>query len=271
MKFKKTITILLLTVASSVLVYALSTGITGVTLKGSNPGCLCHNAEPSGGVTVTINGPDQMLTDETASFTLTITGGPLNAGGTNIAASAGNLEPGAGLQKISGELTHTIPKASQEGVVSFEFTYTAPSSAQTVTLFANGNSVNFNGNNIGDQWNFAPNKTITVESATDVNDDMALTSFSLGQNYPNPFNPSTKIRYTIPNLLSVSDASTGSSLVMLKVYNTLGKEVALLVNEEKAPGIYEVDFNADILPSGVYYYILSAGNFSETKKMMLLK
>lgn len=85
--------------------------------------------------------------------------------------------------------------------------------------------------------------------------------FSLGQNYPNPFNPSTKIEYAISQ----------SSFVSLKVYNVLGEEVAKLVNETKAPGNYEVNFNAANLPSGIYFYKLSAGSFTESKKMILLK
>ncbi len=87
------------------------------------------------------------------------------------------------------------------------------------------------------------------------------TDFILSQNYPNPFNPKTKISYQIPEL----------SYVTLKVYDVLGKEVAILVNEEKLIGNYEVEFNAENLPSGVYFYRLQAGSFVETKKMVLMK
>ncbi|WP_304131202.1 YCF48-related protein [Ignavibacterium album] len=89
--------------------------------------------------------------------------------------------------------------------------------------------------------------------------------FSLEQNYPNPFNPSTKIRYSIPNV--------GSELAqtVLKVYDILGNEVATLVNEKKPAGIYEVEFNASQLSSGIYFYKLSAGPFTEIKKMTLIK
>jgi hypothetical protein len=86
-------------------------------------------------------------------------------------------------------------------------------------------------------------------------------TFSLSQNYPNPFNPTTIISYQ----LSVS------GMVTLKVYNILGQEVATLVNSEKAAGEYKVSFNASNLPSGIYLYQLRAGNFVETKKMMLMK
>lgn len=85
--------------------------------------------------------------------------------------------------------------------------------------------------------------------------------FNLYQNYPNPFNPTTKIRYQIPK----------GSNVVLKVYDLLGREVAVLVNEKQAPGIYEVDWDASNYPSGVYFYKLIAGDYHETKRMVLIK
>jgi photosystem II stability/assembly factor-like uncharacterized protein len=86
-------------------------------------------------------------------------------------------------------------------------------------------------------------------------------TYSLSQNYPNPFNPSTVIKYSIPQ----------SSLVTLKVYNILGKEVASLVNENKEAGNYTVNFSAKNLSSGVYFYTIKAGNFTQTKKMTIIK
>ena len=92
--------------------------------------------------------------------------------------------------------------------------------------------------------------------------------FQLFQNYPNPFNPSTTIKYSIPNL----ETRHASSLhVTLKVYDMLGREITTLVNEEKAPGNYEVIFNGNGLACGVYLYMLQSGSFSETKKFLLLK
>ena len=92
--------------------------------------------------------------------------------------------------------------------------------------------------------------------------------FDLLQNYPNPFNPSTIIKYDIPK----------TAFVSLKIFNLLGKEIATLVNEEKLPGEYSITFNADNLPgsgrnlsSGIYFYKIYAGSFSETKKFILLK
>ncbi len=95
-----------------------------------------------------------------------------------------------------------------------------------------------------------------------------LNDFTLYQNYPNPFNPSTKIKYTLPTVETYSDASV---LVTLKVYDILGRDVALLVNEQKSTGTYEVEFSSNDLPSGIYIYQLRAGSFVQTKKMVYLK
>ena len=86
-------------------------------------------------------------------------------------------------------------------------------------------------------------------------------NFNLIQNYPNPFNPNTNISYSIATL----------GRVTLKIYDILGREVLTLVNEEKPAGRYEVNFNASSLASGVYFYQLRAGNFIQSKKMLLAK
>jgi len=92
-------------------------------------------------------------------------------------------------------------------------------------------------------------------------DVLVINNFSLQQNYPNPFNPITTIKYDIP----------GKSFVTLIVYDVLGNEIEILVKKEKPAGEYEVEFSGDGLSSGIYYYKLQAGNFSSTKKMILLK
>jgi hypothetical protein len=119
----------------------------------------------------------------------------------------------------------------------------------------------------GNVYSFSKSIPISGEGhPSDVTDDKILpTKFVLEQNYPNPFNPSTVISYQLPV----------SGQVTLKVYDVLGKEVATLVNEEKAAGRYELDFQSTVgslqLASGIYYYQLRAGNFIETKKMILLR
>jgi len=117
-----------------------------------------------------------------------------------------------------------------------------------------------------------------LNDPTDTGNEINLPEgFRLEQNYPNPFNPSTKIKYQI----APSNLPKGEVFVSLKVYDILGNEIALLVNEEKQPGVYEVEFSAKggsasggdayNLSSGIYYYKLQAGNFVQTKKMTLLK
>jgi hypothetical protein len=85
--------------------------------------------------------------------------------------------------------------------------------------------------------------------------------FALYQNYPNPFNPITKIRYILPK----------ESQVVIKIYDVLGSEVTTLLNEKKEPGVYEVELNAQSLASGAYIYRIVAGQFVETKKLVLMK
>jgi hypothetical protein len=106
--------------------------------------------------------------------------------------------------------------------------------------------------------------TAIVDSITAVenySDQVALSNFELSQNYPNPFNPTTKIKYSIPH----------EGYVTLKIYDVLGNEMTTLVNEEKPAGKYEVKFDGDDLTSGVYFYQLKAGDYIETKKMILMR
>jgi hypothetical protein len=86
-------------------------------------------------------------------------------------------------------------------------------------------------------------------------------SFVLSQNYPNPFNPSTKINYELPI----------TNYVKLVIYDVLGKEVEILVNQMQKPGSYEVEWDASNYPSGVYFYKIESGDFTQVKKMILMK
>jgi len=105
------------------------------------------------------------------------------------------------------------------------------------------------------------------QNVTNIADENVVPGkFSLEQNYPNPFNPSTTINYSIPAV-----GSGYIPTVQLKVYDILGREVATLVNKELKPGNYKVTFNASSLASGVYFYRIVAGNFIQTKKMVLVK
>jgi hypothetical protein len=114
-------------------------------------------------------------------------------------------------------------------------------------------------------YNFGVDIT-PVTGIEPTNNSRIPNEFKLFQNYPNPFNPSTKIKFELP--LSKGGLK---GVVSLKVYDILGKEIQTLVNEQLQPGTYEVEFDGSNLPSGIYFYKLSTGNFTETNKMLLIK
>lgn len=104
--------------------------------------------------------------------------------------------------------------------------------------------------------------TVTeIVSDVDEKPNMLVKDFVLSDNFPNPFNSQTTISYSIPN----------TSLVQIQIFDILGREVSTLLNEEKASGNYQINFDASELTSGVYFYRIKARNFVETKKMILMK
>lgn len=242
-------------------VSAHSTGMTGLTQKTGGEGCSCHGSQSSN-VTVSINGPSEVAAGQTAAYTVTVTGGPLAKAGVDIAASAGStLTPGSGLQTIGSELTHVSPKAPVSGTVTFDFIYKAPASAGTATLYATSNSVNANGNSIGDQWNHAPDKTITITSSTGVGETGNPSGFSLNDNYPNPFNPATTLSFTVPQ--------TGRVVIYLR--DIQGKTIRTLAEETVPAGLFSRSFDFSDLPSGSYLWSVAWNGKVETRKMTLLK
>jgi hypothetical protein len=94
-----------------------------------------------------------------------------------------------------------------------------------------------------------------------VNSSTVADKYSLGQNYPNPFNPTTKISFSVPK----------NEFVSIKVFDLTGKEIAQLVNNEMNAGTYEYIFNGSSLASGIYFYQIKTPNFTETKRMTLVK
>jgi len=115
------------------------------------------------------------------------------------------------------------------------------------------------------------NQIVSVAKSSNIPNE-----FSLEQNYPNPFNPSTTIRYAIPTVERDKSRSDGSKLksalqVTLKVYDILGREVAVLVNQPQTAGNYEVKFDSKEMTSGIYFYTLRSGEFVQSCKMILLK
>jgi len=136
-------------------------------------------------------------------------------------------------------------------------TFDLPGSIVT-TLFINDSSI-FAGLDGSGIWRLPLSDIITAVKQPAL--PSSPKSFVLWQNYPNPFNPSTIIVYDIPEL----------SHVIMNVYDVLGRKVETLVDTERLPGHYQVTFNASRLPSGVYFYRITAGSFVETKKLMVLK
>jgi aminopeptidase N len=131
---------------------------------------------------------------------------------------------------------------------------------------ANNQGFIFEFNKKPNQLVFDPNNNIVLKVANTIlvsieSLETLPDKFELKQNYPNPFNPVTNIGFRIPNF----------GFVSLKVYDILGREIATIFNEEKQPGVYEAQFDASNLSSGIYYYKLISGNFIETKKMVLIK
>lgn len=136
-----------------------------------------------------------------------------------------------------------------------EYSYDAD---QNKTLVTDSSS-----NDGGLTWRlFSFERSTWSAGATGVEDQFnSVSDYRLSQNYPNPFNPSTSISFSIPNKANVS----------LKVFDLLGSQIAELVNGEMEAGSYNVEFNAANLPSGIYFYKIQSDNYSETKKMVLLK
>ena len=243
-------------------------GIIGMTLRDGGVGCVCHNIDPTAGVNVWIEGPDSVIINNTVEYKLLMTGGPAVEGGFNTASYIGTLNSIDTLVSLlSGELTHSSPNPFVNDTVSWNFSYTAPDSLISDTLYSVGNSVNGNGNPAQDQWNFGENFVIhIIDDAVNIGKDkIQPEGFVLYQNYPNPFNPKTVISYQLPV----------NSNVTLKVFDILGNEIAVLVNEYLSAGDYEVEFFPESSihqqASGIYLYQLKAGSFVETKKMILLR
>lgn len=255
---------------------AFRDGIFGLTKKNGNEvGCVCHEFDPNDSVFVKIFGPANVEQNDTVIYQLKIANGPAGAGGCDIAVSLGeiyessldsSLKRGESFPGSGFELTHKYPKLFENDTLTFTFRYIAPDTFNVVdTLFANGNSVNHDTTSENDAWNYARNFTINVTPMSAVNNLTATAeSFILDQNYPNPFNPETRISFSIKKASNIS----------LIVFDITGKEVAALINNKYyIPGEHNVAFNAAQygLTSGVYFYKLTSDNYSDVKRMMLIK
>lgn len=234
--------------------YSYPGGIAQRTLKSTTAGCgSCHAFNTS--TTGSFSGPDTVTAGQTVSFTLTYTGTNSGTYGVDIAAKTGILAPGSSsayLKLLSDELVQKTGLT----VTSLTFSYTAPSTPGTDTLYATIDK-GYSG-----RWNWIPNKGIVVKLATGITKEEGIVSgYSLKQNYPNPFNPVTRIGFAIPK----------SEFVSISVFDIEGREVAKILNTTLQAGNYSVEWKADKITSGVYYYRIKAGDFSQTKSMIVLK
>jgi subtilisin family serine protease len=159
---------------------------------------------------------------------------------------------------LSSGLTHTSAGPADIANVTSSGPYNIPANGSIDVAFALAADINLQ--NLRTVIANARAKYTTITSIKD-NSNPVPYKFELSQNYPNPFNPSTIIKYSIAK----------ENHVELKIYDMLGKEIRTLVNEEKVPGNYSINFNAGNLPSGVYLYKITAGNFTSTKKLVLIK
>lgn len=234
--------------------YSYPSGIAQRTLKTTADGCnSCHTFNTS--TTGSFSGPDTVTAGQTVSFTLTYSGTNSGNYGVDIAAKTGILAPGSSstyLKLLSDELVHKNGLT----VTSLTFSYTAPSTPGKDTLFATvvkGHS---------GRWNWIPNKGIVIKLATGITKEEGIVQgYTLNQNYPNPFNPVTRIGFAIPK----------SEFVSISVFDIEGREVAKIVNTTLQAGNYTVEWKADKITSGIYYYRIKAGDFSQTKSMIVLK
>lgn len=172
---------------------------------------------------------------------------------------------------ISGTLISAVNSSGETvsaGISTYNGTYMIPylqNGSYKITASKIGYSTEDYFSNVLIDLNSNPNvggvNFIIVPTGVEELENGVPKFYNLSQNFPNPFNPSTTIKFQIPK----------DGFVTLKIYDVLGKEIATLVNEEEASGNYKVDFNASQLSSGIYFYRIQAGEFSQTKKMILLR
>ncbi|MBM4157263.1 MAG: T9SS type A sorting domain-containing protein [Ignavibacteria bacterium] len=248
------IPVLIIFTFTSVIIWAYASGYVGRTLKTSTQGCGgCHSQSTS--VIGNIIGPDTVNTGDTVLYTLRISRSGTRDGGCDIATRWGTLSPSPTtnhLKIVNGEITqlHTISFVDSVDLI---FTYYAPTNPNTDTIWAVA---------YANAWNHAPSKRVFVKQSTGIeNNSEPIENFNLNQNYPNPFNQSSVIKF---------HCSTNSD-VQLKVFDMLGRETVTLVDKKLAPGTYQVNFDGNNMTSGIYFYKLTAGDFSAVKKMTLLK
>mgnify|MGYP001435579475 CR=1 FL=1 len=180
----------------------------------------------------------------------------------------GNLYIGGSTNSTTGYYDYLALKYSSLGELMWHKSYNGSGSS---TDIINAMTLDNSGNLVVTGWSIGSgtgSDMTTVKYAQPIGispvSNEVPKSFSLSQNYPNPFNPETKIKFQIP-------AGSSAAQIFLSVSDILGREVAVLVKQNLQPGTYEVNWNASNFPSGVYFFTLKSGSFTETGKMLLIK
>ena len=192
---------------------------------------------------------------DTYTQTISVNGTPVNSASVSIST----IVDAYGTMTIPGGASYEALRIKEEltisGITSVSFSFLSKNGAQV-----NVDAVSSNPPNSGmiavDGTTYYDGLVSSVEQINEI-----PKSFTLNQNYPNPFNPTTNIQYSIPE----------ASFVELKVYDVLGNEVATLVNQEQSAGVYKADFSGSDFASGLYIAKITAGNYTNTIKMSLLK
>ncbi len=202
------------------------------------------------------------------SATYTISGSSITRNGTSIVSGDAwgtiNLPAGSFTNSLRVKYNITTRDSSNPGIPFVTVTNTT-----SYIWFVPGrkfpvfeiiySTISINGTQFGNSKTVNYNYGSTIGISNISNE--VPEGYSLSQNYPNPFNPSTNLEFGISEL----------GFVSLKIYNTLGKEIATLVNTNLSPGTYKYNFDASGLTSGIYFYTIKAGEFTETKRMLLVK
>lgn len=232
-------------------------GIAGRTKKTTSSGCgNCHTFGSS--TNAVINGPDTVIKGQYAQFSVTISKTTTGLGGIDIASLKGFLDTTGSmnyLRLLSGELVHKDGIIFSNSVTIY-FRYRAPNYAATDTLFATANA-GYQG-----KWNFAQEKIITVKQPNKIEYNGSIpVKFGLLQNYPNPFNSKTIINFSIGK----------SGNTSLKIYDITGKETKILINGFLPAGNHKLLLDCSSLSGGIYFLRLKSGEFSDCKKLSLVK
>ncbi len=241
-------------------VFSYSGGITGRTLKTSTQGCnSCHIRSDT--ISAIITAPDTVIIGQTYTIYITIIMNTGSGGyGMDIATKYGILDTILGQQlKTSGlELVHSFPNTTTN---TYSFKYTAPNFIGIDTIFSviDRGSDYTSGSGF---WNWIPSKKIIIKSLIGIqNIHNTIPHNYMSQNYPNPFNSTTLIKYQLNK----------NSNVSIKLYDICGKELMILLNDRKSVGQYNYELNMSNFSSGIYLYKIKTDNYTDIKKLVLVK